>query len=117
MRNCASAFLLSILAGCQNHPPIKTILPAPAPQEQQASFDGEQQNSGIIDYIPSVGYIITKNAKERYQSLVAIYGSSSLPLVLADSGISKYKKTDKFVMSSEAMTNFAIFSEKSKSGR
>lgn len=116
--NLGKGLVLSLLlVGCQATTPVKTILPDPAPQEQQASFDGEEQNSGIIDYIPGVGFIITKTAKERYQALVKIYGSSVAPVILPGDGISKYEKTDKFVMSSEAMINFSIFTQRAKSGR
>lgn len=85
--------------------------------EEQASFDGNQQNSGIINFDEqSGGYIVTKTAKERYQNLVDIYGSTMVPPVLRDSGISVYQETDKYLMSAEAMSNFIILTQKKKGG-
>ena len=116
--NFVRGFLLSLLivsAGCKTAQPIQTILPPPAPKEEHASFDGEIQNSGILAYEDNIGFIITKNAKERYQALASIYGPTMVPPVLGDMGISP--SGENFAMSSEAMSYFMLFTEKYKSGR
>ncbi len=115
--SCASVFLLSLfLVGCETAP-IKTTLSDLAPVDQQISFDGEEQNAGILDFIPGEGFLVTKKAKERYQALAAIYGPRSSPAVLPSDGVLQYKETDKFILSSEAMVNFQEFTQLHKSGR
>lgn len=110
-----SSVILVLFAGCKTAP-VRTILPPPAPVEEQASFDENEQNSGIKDYIEGKGFLITKNAKERYEALAAIYGLNMVPTFSSNSGLSPALGGD-YYLSAEGMSNFIVWSEKKKSGR
>lgn len=63
-----------------------TLAPAVVPSHV-ASFDGNEQNSGIVSGNAS-GYIVTGNFRDRYNSLVVIYGKDFLTPLRADYGLS-----------------------------
>jgi hypothetical protein len=83
MNYLALCLLGLCLAGCNS-----TIVPQ-AIEPKQASFDGNDLNSGIIGQDPAGrGYIITAHARERYNLLVDAYGRDFTPPLARDAGIS-----------------------------
>ena len=76
----ALALLLGLaLAGCG------TVIPTTV-QSSAASFDGNDQNSGIISANAN-GYVVTSHFRDRYNALASIYGRDfSVPLV-PDAGL------------------------------
>jgi hypothetical protein len=76
-----SCLVLGILlvAGC-------TVRPV-AVRSSQASFDGNQQNSGLIGYDAAGNRIVTPHLRERFNGLVATYGNRFSPPVTADAGV------------------------------
>lgn len=63
--------LAAISGGC-------TVAPRPV-RNAQASFDGDQQNSGLIGYDAQGRRIISRHALERYNALIARYGAKFTP--------------------------------------
>ncbi|MDR1283327.1 MAG: hypothetical protein LBK99_21290 [Opitutaceae bacterium] len=81
--------LLAVLAlalgvgGCTS-----TITPDPVPAAA-ASWDGGEQNSGIVVELVD-GYVITGQARARYNRLVGLYGPAEYPGMVADFGVTPY---------------------------
>ena len=71
--------ILLMLAGCG------TVAPTRVPS-QVASFDGNNQDSGVIEATPS-GYLVTNHFRDRYASLVAIYGRDFAPAIKPEDGL------------------------------
>ena len=59
---------------------IKTITPVRI-EKFEKSWDGNSNNSGIIDFIDGKGFLVTKKAADRYNALVSIYGKNEIPPV------------------------------------
>lgn len=51
-----------------------------------ASFDGNEQNSGIIS-VNANGWVVTPHLRDRYNALVKIYGGDFKPRIEKDDGI------------------------------
>ncbi len=54
----------------------------------QASFDGNEQNSGVISVQPN-GYVVTAHFRDRYNALIADYGTAFTPPLSHDAGIAR----------------------------
>lgn len=90
--------LISILfGGCTTVTPRLVTSPT-------ASWDGTNQNSGFIGWSSTSG-IITPHARDRYNSLIDIYGKRFAPPLSFDYGI-KPTTTNTFIISPEALTDF-----------
>lgn len=92
---------------------IKTITPVRI-EKIEKSWDGNSNNSGIIDFIDGKGFLVTKKAADRYNALVSIYGKNEVPPIFFDYGI--FQEDSKFYLTSEAMTLFILFSDKFNNG-
>ncbi len=79
---------LLVLAGC-------TVTPA-AVHSSQPSFDGNQQNSGLVAFQADGSAIITVHAHDRYTNLLATLGTRlELPPKFPDEGMQpSYYKVD-----------------------
>ena len=120
VRNCCGVFVLLLavnLTGCKVAPkePIKTIVP-PRIELTQPSFDGNEQDSGIKDYINGKGFLITKGALSRYQGLVSIYGSKEIPVINPQDGVIS-NEDGTFFLSDESMIRFIEYNQKRVNGR
>jgi len=62
-----------------------TVIPDPV-TSSAASFDANEQNSGIIAATPT-GYLVTPHFRDRYNQLIAIYGPAFTPRLEADAGL------------------------------
>lgn len=88
--------------------PINRII-----KDEQPSFDANEQNSGIIEFIDGKGWLITPNAAKRYNTLVELYGKELVPIVEAEFGLSSYYNN--FILTQEAMVKFALLNQIHKS--
>jgi hypothetical protein len=78
-----AALLASLLAGAGC---ASTVIPRTV-TDSAPSWDGTNQNSGLVGFSPDGGGIITSNARERYNGLVVIYGARFVPALKADAGL------------------------------
>lgn len=98
-----------VFIGCQTKQ--ETIMPPPI-VETQPSWDGEKQNSGLIDYIDGKGFLITKGAAERYIYLTGKFGDQLTPKITAGQGLEPYEKN--FILTPEYMSVFMEVSRLNK---
>lgn len=92
-----------ILIGCQATSPVVTIIP-PSISESQPSWDGDKQNSGIIEYLDGKGFLITPQAAKRYTALTSKFGQSLVPTIAAGEGLIPFENN--FLLSPEYMSVF-----------
>lgn len=90
---------------------VPTYIPQPI-VETQPSWDGVEQNSGLIDFIEGKGFLITKSAAERYTALTAKFGKTLTPNINPGEGLIPYE--DKFLLSPEYMSVFMEVSRLNK---
>jgi len=83
-------------------------------ESQQASFDGNEQNSGIITSTPS-GFVVTDHFRERYNALIATYGADFKPGLKPDSGIAPIGG-GQWLISKQAMVDFLTMNSWRKAG-
>jgi hypothetical protein len=102
--------LISVLSttGCAT-----TVTPAPV-VSQQASYDGNAQNSGII-MSTATGFVVTAHFRARYNSLIATYGGDFKPALKPDAGIAPIGE-DRWLISKQAMIDFLEMNAWRKSG-
>lgn len=127
----AAAAVLALLAlGC-------TVTPLTV-KDKQASFDGNEQNSGVLGTNQaSGGYYITEKARERYNGLTEIYGGYFIPPNKQDDGINILSKdalvgeviligppkktdfveTNRFLIDKEHMVRFGMMSSWKRTNR
>jgi hypothetical protein len=111
--NVRALFLILCLAlaGCIS----QTIRPTDiAPTS--ASFDGNVKDSGIIAVTPT-GTLVTSHARDRYNGLIAVYGSDKefVPALVPDQGVKPApleavvaaNRGPLFVLDQQAVVNFA----------
>jgi hypothetical protein len=77
------------------------------------SWDGNEQNSGIIDFIKGEGWLITPRAAERYTALTKKYGSMFAPNLKEGEGLVS-RADGKFLLSNEYIVKFAMMNRKLK---
>ena len=63
-----------------------TVTPKPV-ASREASFDGNEQNSGIIAYVPGHGLQITAHKRDAYNLLIDNYGRAFTPPLIRDAGL------------------------------
>ncbi len=68
-----------VLSGCGTQIP-------PLAESTSASYDGAELNSGVIALVPG-GQLVTPHWRERYNAMIALYGSRFTPPVQTDDGI------------------------------
>ena len=90
---------------------VETFIPPPI-VEAQPSWDGERQDSGLIDYIDGKGFLITRGAAERYTFLTEKFGSTLTPPIKAGEGLQADKEN--FILSPEYMSVFMEVSRLNK---
>lgn len=94
-----------------------TVTPTPADVPAVASFDGAEQNSGIVGVQPDGLFIVTAHLRARYNALVADYGHEFAPAIVADYGLAPISGTDRWAMTPEAMADFATMVQWRRMGR
>jgi F0F1-type ATP synthase membrane subunit c/vacuolar-type H+-ATPase subunit K len=73
-------------------------------EARQASFDGNEQNSGVIMSTPS-GFVVTSYFRQRYNALIATYGGDFKPALKPDDGIAPIGE-DRWLISKQRMIDF-----------
>ncbi len=96
--------LAVLIEGCAVTPKIS--------DPTQASFSGNSQNSGIFRKITTVspdgdkediGWEVDSVAIDRYNAFIGYYGSSLMPPIKKNFGVSPMLGTDHFLMTDEAL--------------
>ncbi len=100
----------------KNEPSVQIVQGVPEIiKYTEPSFDNNEQNSGIIDFIPDLGWIITEKAAARYNLLINKFGGDFVPPILPNFGLSIiYNPDKKIILTQEAMVKFAIMNQKYK---
>lgn len=95
--------MVMVCTGC-----FSTITPS-AVKPAGASYDNGERNSGFIGYTTNNGVaygIITPHARDRYNTLINVYGKRiSLP-IKTDYGITSY--TTNYLITLEGLSDFAL---------
>ncbi len=79
----------------------------------QPSFDKDEQNSGILDFINEEGWLITDRALARYNGLIKKFGATFDPPILENYEVTiKYNPNKAIYLSQEGMVKFAIMNQK-----
>lgn len=94
-----------------------TVTPTPADVPAVASFDGAEQNSGIVGVQADGTFLVTAHLRARYNALVADYGHEFAPPLSSDSGLSPVGPFDRWTMTPQAMANFATMVQWRRMGR
>jgi len=69
---------------------LASCAPVPVVHERETiSFSGNVQDAGIVSFLPGGGLEITREARERFNALVAGYGDRFRPPIGQDFGISE----------------------------
>lgn len=110
MKRVIFVFISLLFVGCKTTKP-ETFIPPPI-VETQPSWDGEEQNSGLIDYIEGKGFLITKNAAERYRFLTKKFGQQLTPPITEGQGLEATEEN--FLLSPEYMSVFMEVSRLNK---
>lgn len=98
-----------VLSGC-----FGTVKPRIV-KDSVASFDGNERNSGFIDFTHDGAGVITKNARDRYNLLIEQYGNRFTPPLKQDSGISP--NGENYIIDAEHLVKFATMNRWKKSGQ
>lgn len=85
-------------------------------QPNQASFDGGEQNSGILRFTPD-GFLVTPHFHDRYAALAATYGRIFKPALLPDEGIMPAPDGVNWLVDAEHMAKFVEMNLRQKAGR
>lgn len=91
-----------------------TVTPPPI-VDTQPSWDGNEQNSGILGFIDNEGFLITKNAADRYTNLTVKYGKDRNPPLSKGQGL--VPKGDNFILPNQYMVEFIAMNQLFKSGK
>lgn len=81
---------------------------------QEASYDGNEQNSGVILSVPS-GFLVTGHFRIRYNALILLYGGDFKPVLKPDQDIAPAGE-DRWLISKQGMVNFLEMNTWRKSG-
>lgn len=100
MKLASSLALVILLCGCAG-----TITPRIV-QSSQASWDGNQQNSGLIGFDAVGNGILTLRAELRYQALVSDYGYRFKPPIQSADGLI-LTTTNTWLIDAEHLEKFA----------
>lgn len=91
-----------VLAGC-------TIIPHRV-KDRVPSFDGNAQDSGLKSQTADGSFLISAAARDRYNSLIAVYGGNTnyfVPPLTFDAGITP-TGTNLFLMDRQHMVDFGV---------
>jgi len=112
MLGCLAALFLVAAIGCSS----LTVVPSPAPTPAAASYDGAEQNSGLVS-LTATGAILTPRARERYNALMSEYGALFTPPVTAvDYGVTP-RVDGNYDITREGLAKFLACSDWHRMGR
>lgn len=107
-----SLLILALFGGCAS-----TVVPDPIPISDTAAFDGSEQNAGIVAVLEDGNFLVTPRVRVRYNTLIEEYGDRFLPVLIKDTGIILRPGIDGYVMTPEAMANYATMVQWRRMGR
>ena len=93
-----------------------TVVPTPAVVPASASFDGAEQNSGIITVDTDGTFVVSSHLRDRYNALGREYGAAFVPALVPDSGLAP-AGAGRWTMTPQAMANFATMVQWRRMGR
>lgn len=76
------------------------------------SWDGNEQNSGVINFVAGKGALITPRAAARYNALIVKYGTMFIPILKEGDGLTP--EGENFFLDSEHVVKFAEMNRKHK---
>lgn len=91
--------IAALFAGCSTTVTPRIVL------SNEASWDGTNQNSGVIGF-SGVSAVITPHARDRYNGLIDIYGKKFIPPITFDYGISVYTN-DTYLITPQGIVAFS----------
>lgn len=108
----AATILLSVsCSSVSTDPPTPNFV-----QDTTISWDGNEQNSGILDYVEGVGYILTPAAAELYTQLTEEYGPKQFPPIKKGEGLAKQEGGENYILTNQYMVEFMVMNSQRKSG-
>lgn len=114
-KNYVALFLVScFIVSCHTtQEQSRTIIPALV-VDQEPSWDGNEQNSGLLGYVEGKGFLLTPDAAKRYTELTKKYGANRVPPLAEGEGL--VAEGDKFYLSNQYMVEFVVMNQKLKQG-
>lgn len=107
-----------VLVGCWGNPAPHVT----NNHSSQASWDGTQQNSGVISLWPVgakgdkvLGFRVTSHFRERQVALVKLYGGRFMPAITADQGSTPFPDGT-WLINQEAMSHFLVMNQWKRNG-
>lgn len=116
----AAAVVCALVVGCTSTVRPKLV------EDNQVSFDGTNQNSGLLATVTNVqgsvtGAVITPHARDRYNALIDSYGgyyrpplqrdAGVCPIILTGAGVSSY------LIDAQHLVEFMTMNRWSKQGK
>lgn len=112
MRILLCLFLLSFI-GCSSVKEENIVVkPKVEIVDTTPSWDGNEQNSGLIDVIPGKGVLITSRAAKRYNALIVKYGKMFEPALKENDGLTP--DGDSYLLDNEHLVKFIEMNRKHK---
>lgn len=105
----AFAWLVAVIVSSCIHTTAPELVEAAV-----ASYDGNEQNSGVIASTPS-GFIVTDNFRLRYNALIATYGADLPTPATVDSGIAPIGP-DRWLITKQRMIDFLTMNQWRRAG-
>jgi hypothetical protein len=109
---CLLAIFVGMGATCSS-----TVAPERV-ESAAASFDGNDQNSGIVGVAPAGGYYVTDHFRARYNELIAEYGAKFSPRLDRDAGMraSGQPGAGAWLIDRQHMADFLIMNQWRRAG-
>lgn len=99
--------LFLVFTSCQTTK-TQTVIPTNV-VDVSPSWDGNEQNSGLITYIENKGFLITENAANKYTFLTEKYGEFLAPQVKKGEGLKE--EGQYFILNNQYMSIFVYLSQ------
>lgn len=103
----AVLFVATLLTAC-------TVVPKPVAAQQASYGDDGKQDSGFKQFVEG-GALIDHGARDRYNSLISLYGKEWLPPSKKDHGVTPSGAL--FFITNDGLQKFIVMSDWKKMGR
>lgn len=104
--------ILLLTSSCNFNKTPKTIVPSVV-VDTVPSWDGNEQNSGILDFVEGKGWLITPKAAKRYSELSEMYGNMFEPDLGKAEGLVA-QEDGNFILPQEYIVKFGLMNQKNK---
>lgn len=95
-------------------PACTTVIPQTV-TSSQASFDGQEQNSGFVGYAPDGRMIVTEYWRDRYNALIEHYAGRMTVPPKPDFGLTPMPN-GQWLVTNQAQVNFLTMNQWRKQG-